>query len=384
MHQQVALFKDDPPIDEYLFITLLTQNGFGGLEHKNSTVLMFSRWDLPIASDPVEKSKSYRDFLALCSHEFLHTWHVKRTRPKVLLTPDLGHEVYTNQLWIYEGFTSFYDDLALARAEAITPQQYLEIIGKNITRILRNSGRLKQSAAESSFDAWTRFYQQDANSINHIVSYYTKGGLIALCLDIYIRENSHHQYSLDDVMCQLWQQFGKNEVGTPDDVIAPIIEALIGKDPRALLDLWVYSPGELPLASMLRSIGVSYHERYAESLADLGGAEPTSKTLFSLGINTKPAETGLIVTQVREASMCDKAGIQVNDRLIALNNWQTTETNLPRLIANLADGESASLHLLRDGRLIECLVKLQAAPFDTCYLNIENEDKFLQWLGLRD
>ena len=382
LHQQVDLFKDTPPIKEYLFITLLTQNGFGGLEHKNSTVLMFSRWDLPVTSDPEEKTKSYRDFLALCSHEFLHTWHVKRTRPQVLLAPDLSHEAYTNQLWIYEGFTSFYDDLALARAGSITPQQYLEIVGKNITRLLRNSGRLKQSAAASSFDAWTRFYQQDANSINHIVSYYTKGGLIALCLDVFIRENSNQQYSLDNVMRDLWQQFGKSERGTPDDVIAPLIEKLIGKNPQSLLDSWVYSPGELPLASMLNCIGVNYHERYTESLADLGGTDASNKTLISLGISVKASDIGLTVIQVREDSICDSANIIVNDRLIALNNWQLNETNLPRLVSTLSEGENATVHLLRDGRLIECQVTYKKTVFDTCYLSVNDENKLSQWLGL--
>lgn len=383
LHQQVALFNDKPPVDNYLFITLLTQNGFGGLEHRDSTVLMFSRWDLPIASDPIEKTKSYRDFLALCSHEFLHTWHVKRTRPKALLRPDLSQEVYTDQLWIYEGFTSFYDDLALARAQAITPQQYLEIIGKNITRMLRNSGRLKQSVAESSFDAWTRFYQQDANSINHIVSYYTKGGLIALCLDIYIRENSDQQYSLDDVMRELWQQFGKNETGTTDDVIVSIVEKLTNKNPQELLNLWVYSPGELPLASMFRSIGVGYHERYSDSLADIGGIEAPNRTLLSIGVNVKQAEVGLTVTQVREGSIADNAGIHVNDRLLALDGWQLTEANFPRLASNLKEEQSAIVHLLRDGRLIDGTLTLQETPFDNCYLSIENEEVLLKWLGLK-
>lgn len=382
LQQQVKLFEDQPPIDKYLFITLLTENGYGGLEHKNSTVLMFSRWDLPILNDPSEKTKSYRDFLALCSHEFLHTWHVKRTRPKVLLEPDLSRETYTEQLWIYEGFTSFYDDLALARSGVITPEQYLEIIGMNITRLLRNPGRLKQAAAESSFDAWTRFYQQDANSINHIVSYYTKGGLIALCLDIYIRENSSNQYSLDDVMRSLWQQFGKLELGTDDDVIAPILESLTGKCAKALLQTWVYSPGELPLATMLRHIGVGYHERHAESFADTGGKDAAGKMQFSLGINTKSAETGLVVTQVREASMACDADIQVNDKLIAIDGWQVKESNLHRLLSGINEATAATIHLLRDGRLVEAQIKAKQVAFDTCFLTIADKDKLNNWLGI--
>lgn len=383
LHQQVDLFKQQPPITEYLFITLLTQNGFGGLEHKNSTVLMFSRWALPMLCDPAEKTKSYREFLALCSHEFLHTWHVKRTRPKILVSPDLSREVYTNQLWIYEGFTSFYDDLALARAEAITAQQYLEILGNNITRLLRNPGRLKQSVADSSFDAWTRFYQQDANSINHIVSYYTKGGLIALCLDIYIREHSQQEYCLDHVMRTLWQRFGKSETGTHDKVIVEIVQDLIGKDISTTLDQWVYSPGELPLDDMLSLIGVGYHQRHAESLADAGGTEAPNKALVSLGINVKAADTGLVVTQVRENSMADKANICVNDKLIALDNWQLHQDNFYRLVSKLNHGDKSIVHLIRDGRLIECSLTCEKTAFDTCYLSLYDKEKFNQWLGLK-
>jgi predicted metalloprotease with PDZ domain len=378
LKQHVDMFDSPPPVNKYLFITLVTDKGYGGLEHRDSTVLMFSRWDLPIIGDNTEKSQSYRDFLALCSHEFLHTWHVKRTRPKVLLSPDLKGEVYTDQLWIYEGFTSFYDDLALARSEAITPQQYLSILGKNITRVLRNPGRHKQSVAESSFDAWTRFYQQDANSINHIVSYYTKGGLIALCLDIYIRE--HSKYSLDDVMRALWEQHGKEETGTDDDSVAKIIAQFVPIEEQ--LNSWVYSPGELPLAEMLEKIGVGYHQRFTSNIKDTGGETSSSDDLISLGLNIAAQATGVSVTQVRQDSPACHAGIHVNDLLIAIDGWQITENNLYRLAASNRDKSMVDIHLLRDGRLLTTSFNLNSQTPDTCYLTIENEAKLRQWLGL--
>ena len=174
------LFGAPQPINNYLFMTLLADNGFGGLEHKYSTALLYPRFDLPHVGEREKKTDSYITFLSLCSHEFFHTWHVKRIKPSVMVKPDLSQETYTNQLWIYEGFTSFYDDVTLARAGVIEPQKYLDIVAQNVSRLLQNAGRFKQSAAESSFDAWTKFYKQDASATNNIVSYYTREALSPL------------------------------------------------------------------------------------------------------------------------------------------------------------------------------------------------------------
>ncbi len=380
LQQHTRLFDDKPPIDNYLFITLLADKGYGGLEHRNSTVLMFPRFDLPLVGEHQEKSKSYIDFLALCSHEFLHTWHVKRTRPAVFEQYQLDRESYTNQLWIYEGFTSLYDDLALARSGAITAQQYMEILGRNLTRLQRNPGRFKQSAAESSFDAWTRFYQQDANSINHIVSYYTKGAFIALCLDINLRGVSDGQYSLDDVMRTLWHEYGKRDIGTPDDVIHRIVQNLTGFDPTELLNSLVYLPGELPLASAFEQIGVQLHRAQPQSFDDVGGVAPSKPLAKTLGISVKGATTGVEVTQVRELGNGCQAGLQVGDLLIAVDQWQVNKDNLARLVAT-AQG-TLQLTLLRDGRLLQLDCAMIAEHFETCYLTIEDEHKLNAWLGL--
>ncbi|WP_164084704.1 M61 family metallopeptidase [Alteromonas flava] len=385
LRQHMQMFADTPPIEKYWFITLLTEQGFGGLEHTNSTVLMFPRWDLPLAREDQTtdaKSESYRDFLALCSHEFLHTWHVKRTKPAIFSTYHLDKESYTNQLWIYEGFTSFYDDLALARAKAITPEQYLSMVAKNITRLLRNPGRLKQSAAESSYDAWTRFYQQDANSINHIVSYYTKGGLIALCLDIYLRRQSQGKYSLDDVMRHLWQSFGKKSIGTPDNVIHKIVESLLGSAPDKLLHEWVYQAGELPLAESLAEIGATLHLSHAQDFDDLGGKAPSAGMQNGLGITVKPAETGLIVQQVREGSNACRAGLQVGDRLLACNQWVVNKINLTRLLKHA--NECIELTLIRDGRLLSVDCQLEAATPDTAHIELTDRTRFAEWLGITE
>lgn len=195
-------------------MTLLADNGFGGLEHKYSTALLYPRFDLPQVGDNENKTDGYITFLSLCSHEFFHTWHVKRIKPRVMVNPDLSQETYTNQLWIYEGFTSFYDDVTLARAGVIEPQKYLDIVAQNVSRLLQNTGRLKQSAAESSFDAWTKFYKQDASATNNIVSYYTKGGVIALVRPL-LRKASNNSVNLDTLMRLLWEHYGVDEKVRP-------------------------------------------------------------------------------------------------------------------------------------------------------------------------
>jgi len=192
----------------------VTGEGYGGLEHRSSSALLCSRHDLPRHGEE-GIDEGYRSFLGLCSHEYFHLWNVKRIRPEVFSPCDLERESYTRQLWAFEGITSYYDDLALRRCGLISAESYLELIGRTITRVWRGAGRFRQSVAESSFDAWIKFYRQDENSPNAIVSYYAKGALIALALDLTIRLASGGQRSLDHLMRLLWQEYGKSGRGVP-------------------------------------------------------------------------------------------------------------------------------------------------------------------------
>jgi predicted metalloprotease with PDZ domain len=155
-------------------------------------------------------SEGYRGFLGLCSHEYFHTWNVKRIKPAAFAPYMLDRENYTSLLWLFEGFTSYYDDLVLVRSGLIDEAAYLKLIAKTINGVMRGSGRLKQSVADSSFDAWTKYYRQDENATNAVVSYYTKGSLVALLLDLTIRQQTRGRKSLDDVMRALWQRFGRD------------------------------------------------------------------------------------------------------------------------------------------------------------------------------
>ncbi|CAM5181849.1 M61 family metallopeptidase [Oligella ureolytica] len=213
---QISLFEPEsgtPPFSDssnrYVFMTTVTGNDYGGLEHRNSTALICSRKSLPTVGEK-KQSKEYREFLGLVSHEYFHSWNVKRIKPAAFAPYQLDRATPTSLLWIFEGFTSYYDDLMLLRSGLIDEQQYFDLIAETISRVNNDSGRIKQSIAESSFDAWTKFYQQDENARNQIVSYYSKGSLVALCLDLLIRQHSNHERSLDDVMRYLWQHYGKN------------------------------------------------------------------------------------------------------------------------------------------------------------------------------
>lgn len=376
----LALFGDPQPIQSYLFMTLLADTGFGGLEHKYSTALLYPRFDLPMVGDSDKKSDGYITFLSLCSHEFFHTWHVKRIKPDVMVNPDLAKENYTNQLWIYEGFTSYYDDVALARTGVIEPQKYLDIVGQNISRLLQNAGRFKQSAAESSFDAWTKFYKQDASATNNIVSYYTKGGIIAWGLDILLRSKSDGEITLDTLMKLLWERYGKDESGTPDNVIQTLCLNSFGIDVQPYLDAVVYGTDDVNLSELVTAIGLKYATRARVSSEDKGGLSPLPGIKHQLGATLKPAPLGLSVTQVYEGLAAMTAGIQLNDIILALNGHVVNQIKFQRMLDN-AQTTHVTLTVIRDGRLLSLELPVIEARKDMAFFEISDETVFKNWLN---
>ena len=374
------LFGTPRAIDNYLFMTLLADNGFGGLEHKYSTALLYPRFDLPQVGESSKKTDSYITFLSLCSHEFFHTWHVKRIKPNVMVKPDLSQETYTNQLWIYEGFTSFYDDVTLARTGVIEPQKYLDIVAQNVSRLLQNAGRLKQTASESSFDAWTKFYKQDASATNNIVSYYTKGGIIALGLDLLLRKESNDKVGLDTLMQLLWQHYGIDEKGTPDSVIQDLCKTHFDIDVSAYLDQVVYGTNDVELATLVSEMGVEYRTRPRVSSDDKGGITSQPAIINQLGATLKPASFGLTVVQVFEGLAAMDAGILLNDVIIALDGHIVNVQKFQRLLDN-AQASTVEITLIRDGRLITLPLNVVKARPDMAYFTITDELKLSKWLG---
>jgi predicted metalloprotease with PDZ domain len=379
-HQHLILFGEPAPIQRYLFITLLTDAAFGGLEHRASTALMFARNDLAHANEPAVPSQAYRNFLSLCSHEFFHTWHVKRIRPIELAEGGLATETHTEQLWIYEGLTSYYDDLLVQRSKVIPVEDYLQVVAHNLTKLQRNKGRFKQSLAASSFDAWTKFYKQDESAINNIVSYYSKGACVGLCLDLLIRIKSQHQYSLDNVMRILWDAYGRTNIPTPVTIIHDILLEYLGLDLRDFLDTAIYSTQDLPVAELLAQFGISLKYRARSDNNDMGGTVTKQSIKHDFGVIFKAKEIGIEISQVVEHSSAYDAGILVGDIIIAIDEWQVSANNALTLIDRLSPNKTSGIALLRDKRFIKVEFEVRPAPLDTIYLIIEDAEKTRLWL----
>ncbi len=259
-----------PPHTNYVFMLNVVDDGYGGLEHRNSTALICNRKDLPrlgtAAKETVKQSDGYTTLLGLISHEYFHTWNVKRLRPAEFATYNYSAENYTSLLWFFEGFTSYYDDLLLRRAGLLDDAGYLKLLNKTINQVMQTPGRLVQSVAQASFDAWVKYYRQDENTPNATVSYYTKGALVALCLDLTLRAEGNT--TLDAVMRELWKRCKAGPM-TEDD-LAAVLQDLTGRSFAPELTAWVYGTDELPLKGLLQAAGVSVSEDPAQSAQVLG------------------------------------------------------------------------------------------------------------------
>ncbi|MBM7333401.1 MAG: PDZ domain-containing protein [Alcanivorax sp.] len=388
----IKLFGEPAPMDRYVFMTLVT-NGYGGLEHRNSTSLMSPRTDLPLRTDAPDRVRDgYRSYLGLCSHEYFHTWNVKRIKPAAFTPFDLRGEVHTELLWAFEGITSYYDDLSLARTGLITPQSYLELLGQTLTRVYRGQGRFKQTVTESSFDAWTRFYQQDENAPNAIVSYYAKGALIALALDLTLRRETDDEKSLDDLMRLLWRRHGQTGEGVPEQGIRPLAEEVAGVDLGDFFEQALYSTEDLPLAELLAERGVTLHWRAAEGHGDLGGKPGGGKPGNKAGATAAPVNLGVRVAAdpggarvqlAYEQGAAMAAGLSAGDVIIAVDGLKVDAGNLDTVLAAYCEGERVEVHAFRRDELMRFTVDLAPSEPTTAWLSLDGDvlnDKGRAWL----
>ncbi len=367
----IDLFGRPAPMKRYLFLVTALGDGYGGLEHRASTALLCSRDDLPRAGTK-DVSDAYRTFLGLCSHEYFHTWNVKRIKPAAFVPYDLQRETLTTLLWAFEGVTSYYDDLALVRSGLIPEQDYLEILGRNITNLLRSSGRRRQNVSEASYDAWIKYYRQDENAPNALVSYYLKGSLIALCLDLHVRRRTGGRKSLDDIMRALWTRHGLTGVGVEEDGWERLAEEVTGLRLRTFFDRTLRSTAELPLAQCLAEMGIALHVRPAEAPGDRGGRVPgsTATPRVSLGARTAEDPLGARLTHVLDGGSAQRAGLSPGDVLIALDGLRVTHKSLDRQLQRLRAEARVRAHAFRRDELIECDLRLQPAAADTCHLSV--------------
>ncbi|SAL18451.1 peptidase [Caballeronia choica] len=354
---QIALFEPrtkKAPVDRYVFMTVAVSDGYGGLEHRASTALICNRGDLPVLGR-AEMTDGYRTYLGLCSHEYFHTWNVKRIKPAAFAPYDLSQENYTSLLWLFEGFTSYYDDLMLVRSGVISPSDYFSLIGKTIGGVLRGSGRLKQTVAESSFDAWVKYYRADENAPNAIVSYYQKGSLIALAFDLSIRAQTANRKSLDDVMRLLWQRYGRDfyngkSRGIAESEVEALFAEATGADLRKLFRDGVHGTRDLPLDALLEPFGVTL----STDLATNGTAGKPS-----LGVRVRGG-ADCVLAVVHEGGAAQKAGLSAGDVLIAIDGLRVTGANLDGLLARYLPGAKVEVHAFRRDELRRAEVKLDA------------------------
>jgi predicted metalloprotease with PDZ domain len=384
---QIDLFGGAPqsraPFDRYLFQALAVGEGYGGLEHRSSTSLLCRRDSLPQPgmTDPTD---DYVTFLGLASHEYFHAWNVKRIKPQAFTPYDLSREGYTRQLWAFEGITSYYDDLALARSGVVKPEKYLEILGRAITTVLRTPGRQIQSVADSSFDAWIKFYRQDENSPNAMVSYYQKGSLVALALDLTLRETGH--VSLDDVMRTLYQRHGIPGIGVPEDGIQAIASEFAGRDLGDFFVRYVYGTEDPPLAALLAGHGVRLELRPAENAADRGGKPAKNGPQVRCWIGAKVA-SDLKLQHVYTEGPAERAGLAPGDTLLAFDGVKASADTLALLLERRAPDSKVAVHAFRRDELMCTEIVLAAAPLDTCYLAVDEDaapkiaDRRVSWLG---
>ncbi len=390
---QIDLFAGAPdgraPFDRYLFQIVATADGHGGLEHRASTSIVCRRDDLPShGRDGIDDG--YRSFLGLASHEYFHAWNVKRIKPIAFTPYELGHENYTRQLWAFEGITSYYDDLALLRSGVIEPRDYLELLGRTVTAVLRNPGRNVQSIAESSFDAWIKYYRQDENTPNAVVSYYAKGSLVALALDLTLRLRSS---SLDALMRALWQRHGLTGIGVPEGGIAALASNLAGEDLGEFFTRYVDGTDDAPLADLLRDFGVSLQLRPADGDGDRGG-KPAKRS--TRGGRPDRASLGAAVDGGSEPKLrhvysggpAERAGLAGGDAIVAIDGLRASAAMIDGLLKRRPPGTPVSVHAFRGDELIVTQLVLAEAPQDTCWLTLEATvatDVRLRrdaWLGL--
>jgi predicted metalloprotease with PDZ domain len=332
----IAFFEPDrpkAPFKQYTFMVNAVGDGYGGLEHRDSTVLLCKRDDLPYPGQNLKKHSGYEDFLGLCSHEYFHAWMVKRIKPKVFDPYVLNQKNHTRLLWLFEGFTSYYDDLQLFRSKRIDLKAYLKRIEKTWNMVLRGPGRHKQSLSESSFDAWTKYYQMDENTPNAVVSYYAKGSLLALGLDLKIREHTQQQQSLDDVIRHLWQMYQLTDAGMAEDDFDHAIEFVIGS---GFMKTWQFikrnyldGVDDVPLENWLSEAGIqvaekpSSHEENAEVAKQL------------LGIRTTVHQGWVKLTHVLDGGLAQSAGLSAGDIVSSINQERLTPSRLDSLLVQL-------------------------------------------------
>ena len=334
-----AIFDGALPYEHYLFVFHITDKARGGLEHLNATALA-TPWRY------FETDEGYRSMLGLIAHEHFHTWNVKRIRPVALGPFDYLNENYSTGLWVAEGFTSYFDNLVCLRAGCWTRDEYLAALQRDIRNMLRVPGRFEQSIADASYDAWIRLYRPDEDTPNRTVSYYLKGSIAALALDLHVRGETRGERSLVDVMRWLWARFQATGEGFTDDDMRDAFREACGVDVDAELDAWVFGTEDPPLAALFASHGIAW--------AAEDGDQPY------LGLRTSTQGQDLVVKHVLTDGPNAGTNLYAGDVLVAVDGRRITPATWSARCDALVEDHAHALHVFRRGRLVE--TELRAAP----------------------
>jgi len=362
------------PFERYVFMLSAVDDGYGGLEHRNSTALICSRRDLPRLG-VVKHGEGYTTLLGLISHEYFHAWNVKRLKPKEFLRYDYDRENYTRMLWFFEGFTSYYDDLLLRRAGLIDDAQYLNLLTKTINQVHQTPGRRVQSIAQASMDAWVKYYRQDENTPNATVSYYTKGALVALCFDLSLRQakKPSQASSLDALMRLLWRNSNAAQNGQGGITQADFTAALRNLSGRSWVEeiaQWVHGTSDLPLQTLLAAQGVTLTP------------EPTAIVPLAQRLGLRVSETahGIVIKNVMRGGLAEQAGFATGDEWLAIDDWRIHKLDELTLLSGQAP--QVQVLLSRDKRLLRLTLQLpgENQAVSSFSLRSANEALLHTWL----
>jgi len=375
-----AAFWGGLPMKRYVFFVYATDKGRGGLEHRASTALLYPRSGLAT-------SKGWEDFLTLACHEYFHLWNVKRIIPKALVPFDYSQETYTQLLWAFEGGTSYYDNLLVRRAALMSPQRYLTRLGESLTSLHATPGRKQMCLGDASYLSWVKHYRPDENTVNTAISYYLKGEIACLLLDLTLRRLTKDAKSLDDVMRLMWKRWGDGS-GVPEDGVEAAATEVAGQSLKHFFDRTVRSTEELDY-SVLSHVGLEARFRVRESANDKGGSAPRAranddKPKGFLGILPKGSNA---IASVLDGSPAMEAGLYADDEIVALDGNKVDAPTLVTRCEEKRPGDRVKVTVFRRERLTEVPVTLAAKPADAVYLarierpTEEQKASYRGWLG---
>jgi predicted metalloprotease with PDZ domain len=352
--QQAAKVFGGLPYRHYTFLTHVAADHGGGLEHRNSTVL---------GADPAHlqnEEKVQTRYLPLVTHEFFHTWNVKRILPAAFQPYDLQTEVYTDLLWLFEGFTSYYELPLMHRAKVCGQEEFAKMMAEDLEMYHKALGRRRITVSQASRLTWTLLYQPHEHNVNRNVSYYSKGMWVGLCLEAELRRRSNGKVGVDAVMRHAWRKHGKTGMGVTDDAFPDIVEQATGFNLRAKLNEWTRGTEELPIQQALHTLGIDLDQEWKEPRKNKG-----------LGVEFKPGTS--TIARIWEDVPAFKV-LQPDDEVAAAAGYKWRSDHFHDQVANMKPGDEVEVVVFREGRVRHLMVPLVELPKDKFVVKFRKGD----------